>query len=468
MNLLTTSTAKRCFDKATICLLLPAALSLCCVAHAQSESVELSSPDEREFGDFGFSVSGIPDVNGDGKSDVAVGALYGGNDFEGRVHLFDGVTGNLLRTLHNNEGLRNNLFGFSVSGISDVDGDGRGDAIVGEPFGGASTQFGPGSVFVYSGASGALLRTLVSSATTAGSFGTSVAGIGDLNGNGSEDIVVGSRDGPDYCGRVYIYDGSSGAHLRSFKSPNEEANGGFGESVSPVPDVNGNGSPDVVAGAANEGPGSTPDGAGRVYIFDGTTGTLLQTLVSPNEEEEGHFGTAVSGIADVNGDGRGDVIVGAEETPESRPLKSGRAYIFDGSTGELLHTLLCPDAQSQGRFGGSVCGITDRNGDGAGDAIVGAGGDRDIDGVFVEQIGHAYIFDGSSGLLLEDLTSPNQGGRFGHSVSDLDDTNGDGLGEAIVGTHKDCSESRTIDAQKAYIFLSPEPSSVVAGWQLYE
>jgi hypothetical protein len=95
--------------------------------------------------------------------------------------------------------------------------------------------------------------------------------------------------------------------------------------------VNGDGHDDVVVGAWSEDPGASPEASGRAYVFDGQTGNLLHTLVSPNEEVDGFFGYSASGAGDVNGDGYDDVVIGASgENPGSIQGGAGRAYVFSG------------------------------------------------------------------------------------------------------------------------------------------
>ena len=153
-------------------------------------------------------------------------------------------------------------------------------------------------------------------------------------------------------------------------SPSEQEGGFFGYTVSGVPDVDGDGAGDVIVGAVFEDPGPSPPAAGRAYVFSGVTGAPLHTLASPNEEPEGFFGTAVAGVGDVDGDGRGDVIVGAGESGGA--LNAGRAYVFSGATGILLHTLVSPHPTRDGSFGNAVAGVPDLDGDGRGDVVVGA------------------------------------------------------------------------------------------------
>lgn len=94
--------------------------------------------------------------------------------------------------------------------------------------------------------------------------------------------------------------------------------------------MDGDGRGDVIVGAHTEDVGDNTN-AGRAYVFNGSNGELLHVLLSPNAASNGQFGHWVSGVPDVNGDGRGDVIVGAwKETPGIGPYEAGQAYIFDG------------------------------------------------------------------------------------------------------------------------------------------
>jgi hypothetical protein len=180
-----------------------------------------------------------------------------------------------------------------------------------------------------------VLFTLVSpNEQSTGHFGHSVSGAGDANGDGYDDVVVGAvwehpGPSPGNAGRAYVFDGQTGDPLHTLVSPNEEYWSQFGHSVSGAGDANGDGYDDVVVGAWTEDPGSSPENAGRAYVFHGLKGDLLHTLVSPNEEENGLFGCSVSGAGDINEDEYDDVVVGAQgESPGSSPDEAGRAYVF--------------------------------------------------------------------------------------------------------------------------------------------
>src|SRR5690606_9663376 len=147
-------------------------------------------------------------------------------------------------------------------------------------------------------------------------------------------------------GRAYVFSGATGVLLYALVSPNEEDDGRFGGSVAGVPDLDGDGRGDLLVSASGEDPGVSPTSAGRVDDFSGATGALLQTLASPNEEQYGIFGGAVSGTPDLDGDGVGDLLVGApNEDPGRSPRGAGRAYAFSGSTGALLFELASPNEE---------------------------------------------------------------------------------------------------------------------------
>ncbi len=361
----------------------------------------LVSPGNEVGGRFGVSVAGIPDVNGDGRGDIVVGAPGedpgASPDNCGRAYIFSGATGALLWKLIPPTPETDGNFGHCVAGVADVNGDGRGDVIVGAPDedpGASPLQ--AGRVYVYSGATGVRLRTLTAPVQAANDFyGGSVSGVPDVNGDGRGEILVGSAQGADGApltnkpGRAYLYSGANGGLMRVFNSPGAEANGMFGDAVSGIPDVNGDGRGDVVIGAFEEDPGAHPDGCGRAYIFNGVTGALLWKLIPPTPENHGAFGDAVAGVADVNGDGRGDVIVGAPEEGPSGLNDAGRVYIYSGATGVRLQTILSPYSQTMGNFGVSVAGATDVNGNGRGDVIIGAF--QEAPGLTPSQNGRAYI-----------------------------------------------------------------------------
>jgi hypothetical protein len=300
---------------------------------------ELESPNPEYAGKFGYCVSGAGDTNNDGYDDVIVGAYLedpGGSPLDaGRAYLFSGLTGDTLRTLTAPFEMVNAWFGKAVAGIGDVNSDGFDDVVVGAPLTNSPSQFEFGAAYIFSGRNGNLLHPMTAPmAEEFDRFGWSVSGVGDVNIDGIPDVAVGavwkrSGSSPDSAGKAYVFSGTGGPPIYTLVSPNEQAGGHFGHSVSGAGDVDNDGCPDVVVGAPGEYSGASPWWAGRAYVFSGATGTALATLVSPNEQLGGVFGTSVSGAGNLDNAGNDDVIVGAyREYPGASPLYAGRAYVF--------------------------------------------------------------------------------------------------------------------------------------------
>ncbi len=412
--------------------------SLC----AQELLHELVSPTGAQNGRFGIAVSSVPDVDGDGVNDAVLGAT-GESGFGGRAHVFSGATGTPLYFV-NGTVSGSSLLGLPSVGTPDLNGDGAGDFLVSEQVGLLE------QVRVHSGADGAFLYTLTSPVETSGNFGEAMAGLGDLDGDGASEILIGAeRDnvgrGED-AGQAYVYSGASGTLLYALVSPNKTKGGHFGSAVARVPDVNGDGTDDLLVGAAMES--TLRHGSGRAYLFSGRNGALLREFDPPAPKKFGRFGLAVAGLGDVDGDGFGDVAVGAPFEDPPAGVDAGRAYIFSGASGTLLHVLESPNGELNGDFGISVARVPDVDNDGADDLLVGA--DREDPGSSPTDAGRAYLFSGASGALLFTLVSPHQtyGGFFGFAVSGMEDINGDRRGDLLVGAYFDGTDS----AGRAYIF----------------
>ncbi|MEM8601759.1 MAG: T9SS type A sorting domain-containing protein [Bacteroidota bacterium] len=458
------------------CLLVLLASSGLLQAQTLPAALELTSPNAERFGFFGWSVSDAGDVNADGFTDVIVGSRNespGNGPFAaGRAYVYSGADGALLYTLVSPNEEENGIFGEAVSGAGDVDRDGFDDVIVGAPGEdpGVSPE-GAGRAYIFSGFDGSLLYTLASPNEEEFTlFGRAVSDVGDVNFDGRADVLVGAPGddpgvSPNDAGRAYVFSGLDGSLLYTLASPNEQDGGQFGFSASGAGDVNNDDINDVVVGAFFEDPGASPTEAGRAYVFNGTDGSLLYTLVSPNEEFSGDFGYAVSGAGDVNNDTFDDVIVGArEEDPDTSPGDAGRAYIFSGADGTVLYTLASPNEEVVGNFGGSVSDAGDVNNDGVPDVIVGAPGEDP--GTSPDRAGRAYVFSGADGTVLNALASPNEEefGSFGWTVSGLPDLNNDALDEVIVGAY---AESPVSDSEgRAYVFTPPTPVTLGGpeGW----
>jgi hypothetical protein len=246
-----------------------------------------------------------------------------------------------------------------------------------------------GSVYIFEAKTGSLVRTLVSpNPQQDGSFGVSIAVadglivVGQTPSAGSEKPLV---------GRVYVFNAESGSLVASLVSPNAGTDGTFGDSIGLANGL-------LVVGAWGENV-SEVTGAGRVYIFNERTDSLVQTLTSPNPESYGGFGSAV-GV----GDGRLAVDALGEE---ALPAYEGPVYLFSTLTWSLIGTLASPNPENYGYFGSSLSL--------AGDHLFVGAGDETVDGI--ARAGRVYVYSANSGSLVNTLVSPEPASEiFGGTV----------------------------------------------------
>jgi hypothetical protein len=265
--------------------------------------------DGQAAGDRLGSVSGAGDVDGDGFDDLIVGANTanpGGLTNAGSAYVYSGATGALIWQFDGQAA--GDSLGRSVSGAGDVDGDGFDDLILGAYNAAPGGLSGAGSAYVYSGATGALLGQFDGQATGDG-LGVSVSGAGDVDGDGFDDLIVGAYladpGGLSNAGSAYVYSGATGALIRQFDG--QAVYEDLGHSVSGAGDIDGDGFDDVIVGASAASPGGLAY-AGSAYVYSGATGALLRQF--DGQAAFDRLGS-VSGAGDVDGDGFDDLIVGA-------------------------------------------------------------------------------------------------------------------------------------------------------------
>lgn len=435
---------------------------------------------------YGASVSSAGDVNGDGYTDVIVGAplFDNGQTDEGRVVVYyGGVNGMQSANVWLSEiNLAGSLFGTSVSGGGDINGDGYADIIIGAPRFTAG-QNNEGGMFVYNGGANGISTTASFTAESDqvdAAFGTSVANLGDVNGDGYSDVAVGAPafdNGNTDEGRTYVFPGRSNGLSAT---PTESLLGGvafgqFGVVVAPAGDVNGDGYADVIVSSPYYDGTAFDEGAVWVYYGNANgLGSTNPTLLAPTKHEKAYFGWAAASAGDVNNDGFADIVVGAPGYDFRFGLNydQGRVYIFHGSATGINSTpvQMIDGVQSQEQIGLAVAGVGDVNNDGYSDVAVGT---NRYDGQFTDE-GKVTIYYGSSAgtTTVEPWikTGGQEGAYFGFSVASAGDVNRDGLGDVIIGAYNRDKLPLSNNGE-AYVFLgatgglSQTPATTITGAQ---
>lgn len=304
----------------------------------------------------GRGLAGLCDLDGDGHDDFAIGSPHetvGLMYNIGAVSVYSGATFTLLYQVFGQTQDQN--LGWSLTSAGDVDGDGKQDLLAGAP----GTDQGPplwksGGARLYSGASGALIRSYYATLLNQG-LGASVANAGDLDGDGVPDQVIGSPNANGQVGRATTYSGANGTILAEIDGV--AAGDQLGYSVAGIDDGR------VLVGAPGH---SYPSGS--AFLHDGVTGAHLLTLTGATTSNG--FGHAVSRIGDLDQDGVQDLLIGAPYAVIGGQLSVGQATIHNGLTGSEIARF--DGKRSHSRMGFAVAATGDHDGDGKPDILVGA------------------------------------------------------------------------------------------------
>ncbi len=349
----------------------------------------LTAPDPQPGASFGYELATV-----DG--DLLVGEITRnlglGFDARGRAYLYDGETGKLTQTFNIPEPMPGDTFGPSLAG-----GDGR--VFI-------STLGAPQRVYAFDTVTGQHLHTIARPSQFHNGFGGGIA-----YGNGS--VLVSSPGynipfGPQGIGHAELFDASTGHLQRPLPNPEPKAGDSFGGRASVALFDN----RAVVGADFDDLPDDDrPDGdnPGRVWVFDQLTGDTVFTLETPNPEKlppnffSDSFGSAVAANENF-------IVVGAPDEAAGGINDSGAAYVFDIHTGKLLHSLLSPTLEERAYFGRSLALTPD------GHVLVAASG-ASVNGLSGR--GRAFLFDGLSGDLLLDIPNPEPEllAGFGFSVA---------------------------------------------------
>ena len=381
----------------------------------------------------GVAAGGALDFDGDGYADVVVSARDATQSY---LYLYRGGASGLPATPSSTLAVPPTV---SALASADVDGDGISDLIVGN----SSADSDRGWVFVYLGRRSGALATadqwLANPDDKVTFFGAAVANAGDVNGDGYDDLVVGATYGKP--ARAYVFLGGplgvQATPWATFVGDDPTGADEFGATVAGVGDVDGDGFADVVVGAPHWQ--TDLDWAGRARLYRGGASSMVGVdQYWQGDLLDGELGTSVAG-ADLNGDGFADVVLGLPGAcgPTQQmvpPPPCGAIYVFFGGAGGPHFT---PDLVLQNLPGGAsgapgyTVAAADVDGDGHVDVIQ---GDPENSWIGVYRGGAAGLETSPSEIAAPvDDTNVSSAIQFGAALSAAGDVNGDGFADVVVG-----------------------------------
>ena len=306
--------------------------------------------------------------------------------------------------------------GTAVARLGDIDGDGCEDFVIGEPNVTVSGVPGTGMVRLVSGRTGVQIEQLLGN--PGANFGAAVSGRIDVDGDGFDDLLIGApldTNTKSHEGLMFAY--SPHLHSYPFYWYGNNTGGHFGASLRSLEaDLDSDGIDDFIVGEP------AVDGAA---VISSAGGVVLFTIFG---QAGSGFGTDVCRGGDLDNDGTSDFVVGAPDNVDSSSSKTGRVLAFSGTSGSLLWTV---DGAPDSKFGQSLTQPGDLDGDGDGDIVVGV--PRHLD-AGSNMTGCVTVLSGANHSVLYKVFGDSANDTFGHSVhgvgGDIDD---DGTIDLIVG-----------------------------------
>ena len=390
------------------------------VDYVQSLSLDGAGGDR-----LGVSMAALGDVDGDGVADLAIGSHFAdpNGNLSGSIRVVSGARAEAGRTIYTVGGLAaEDRFGVQMAAVGDQNGDGISElAVTAERSDHAGPDFG--SVTVLDGATGAARYRIDGESDAA--FGESLSGLGDVDGDGIADFAIGDRFGlvgGVASGYVTIRSGADGSELaRLTGDPGDQ----FGQVVHGGPDVTGDGVADfVVSARLDDAPGRSA--AGSVTLYDGQTLAAVWTVFGAHGGEA--IGWNLQVVGDVSGDGVADVAV-TSPWDDSTLTDTGLIRLLSGTDGSTLYDLRgTVERERLGR--GPVIDAGDVDGDGRDDLITGA--------IYhspsgLSEAGRVVVRSGVDGSPLYQSEGTAAAAWLGWSLASLGDVDGDGRTDFAAG-----------------------------------
>ncbi|MFT5151428.1 MAG: hypothetical protein ACI841_001415, partial [Planctomycetota bacterium] len=404
--------------KTTTTIRICCSLLLCGSASAQNLIAAFHGANDGER--VGRVFASLGDVNGDNVPDMIVGdPSYNGPGLgSGRAFAVSGVDGSRLWTFDGDQ--FGDHLGKTVAGAGDVNADGIPDALVGSP----DDNLGTGSAYVLSGDDGSELL-FMRGINPGDDFAICADGVGDVNGDGHDDVIVGApgmpAGGEVEAGRVYVYSGATGLPLHALTGFHDNGER-FGSFVSAAGDPTNDGNADFLAGSSEViGTGTGYFIGGFTRLYSGATGAVERHWEGWDNGHgfDEYWGMGGAALGDIDGDGIDDYLVGVDTGFDTASVRSGATGQEIRSFNASLSSTSSPPYDVAG----------DVNGDGVNDVII---AQWSLPGI--------QVYSGTDGALLQSLAPPAGNIEFGVHFEAMGDIDGDGLDDVGIGAPLDDSQ----------------------------
>jgi hypothetical protein len=423
---LSSSSGTRAAVAALICTIAVTARAValpvppCSDSGASGWCVALRITGDVPSGELGFRFGEPRDVDGDGRADIAAGSRFKreGIHQAGRAGVWSGASGALIRAWDGEA--QDALFGHWVLPIADLGDDGLADLIVAAPI---ATSAGAmrGLVVARSPKSGEEMWRRAGDAGA--TFGWDLAVADDSDADGRMDVFVGAPANPS--GRVYLLSGKDGTVLRTY-TPRASTTA-FGWIVVRTDDFDADGRADLAVGAP-PGVGANDPPSGGAYVLSSRTGEELHHWKGSDDRERS-FGEMIAAVGDLDGDGRGEVVVASPATNDPQREHPGDVRVFSGTSGKQLRAW--SGRQAGELYGRMVVSAGDVDRDGVDDLAIGAPWHRTAAG---DRVGRVELRSGRSGGVLDELFGDAAGSWFGWHIRRAPDPDGGGQPALLIGS----------------------------------